>query len=244
MNTDTIAASDASTRLRKAFAAAAWFVALLWTVKALEFVTGFDLVRFGVYPRRLDTLDGVLWAPLIHGSWSHLITNTPPLLVLGTALLFGYPRAARVLLPGIYIGTGLAVWLFARSAFHIGASGLTFGVMFFVFTVGVIRWDRQAIALSMIVFFLYGGMIWGVLPGDPSISFETHFFGAAIGLTLAFVLRSLDPPKPRKRYSWEDEEVHGEDGVEEWSEVDSGRYTGQPEIPFDDSQPSPDRETR
>ena len=221
MNTDTIAPSDEPFRLRKAFITVILFVAVLWAIKAIEFVIGLNLVPFGVFPRHLDNLSGVLWAPLIHGSWSHLMTNTPPLLVLGTAVLFGYPRAARILLPAVYLGAGLAVWLFARSAYHIGASGLTFGIMFFVFTIGILRWDRQAIALSLIVFFLYGGMIWGVFPGDPSISFETHFFGAAIGLALAFLLRSLDPPKPRKRYSWEDENSEEEDEFEQWYDINS-----------------------
>ena len=106
----------------------------------------------------------------------------------------------------IYFGSGIGVWLFARETYHIGASGLTFGMMFFVFTIGAIRWDRRAIALSMIVFFLYGGMIWGILPHDPGISFESHFFGALIGITLAIALRNRDPAPPEKRYSWEDEE--------------------------------------
>jgi len=241
MNTDTIVPSNEPTRLRKAFATAMLFVALLWVIKAVEFFTGLNLVQFGVFPRHIDNLDGVLWAPLIHGSWSHLITNTPPLLVLGTAVLFGYPRAARILMPAVYLGAGLAVWLFARSAYHIGASGLTFGTMFFVFTIGILRWDRQAIALSMIVFFLYGGMIWGVFPGDPSISFETHFFGAAIGLALAFLLRSLDPPKPRKRYSWEDQDefADGVDDFEQWYDNNSNSRNNQTEQQARDLEKSP-----
>jgi membrane associated rhomboid family serine protease len=193
-------------RLRRAFTVVLAFVCLLWALKLVEALAGVSFARFGVFPQRLDGLGGVLWAPLIHGSWSHLFANTAPVLVLGTALLYGYPRSARIVLPAVYLGAGLAVWLFARPSFHIGASGLTFGVLLFVFTIGVLRWDRQAIALAMIVFFLYGSMIWGILPYDSSVSYETHLSGAVIGIVLAFALRWLDPPRPRPRYSWEDEE--------------------------------------
>jgi membrane associated rhomboid family serine protease len=136
----------------------------------------------------------------------HLFANTAPLLILGTALLYGFPKSARIVIPVVYFGTGLGVWLFARQSFHIGASGLTFGFMFFVFIAGVLRWDRRTIALSMIVFFLYGSMIWGVFPGKPDISFESHLVGAVIGVTLAVLLRNYDAYPPEKKYSWEEDE--------------------------------------
>ena len=128
-------------------------------------------------------------------------TPTP----LGSALLYGYPRSAPWVLGWLYVGSGLGVWLFARQAYHLGASGLAFGMMFFVFTIGALRWDRRAIALSMLVFFLYGGMVWGILPSEPDISYESHFFGALLGVVLAIAYRNNDPAPPRKRYSWEDE---------------------------------------
>jgi membrane associated rhomboid family serine protease len=143
---------------------------------------------------------------LIHGSVTHLFSNTLPIVILGTAILYGYPRSAKLVIPAVYFGTGIWVWLFGRSAWHIGASGLTFGMMFFVFTIGVLRWDTRSIALALVVFLLYGGMIWGIFPGDPSVSFESHLAGALIGITLAVLLRNHDPAPPRKRYSWEDEE--------------------------------------
>lgn len=192
--------------LRRAFAPVLVFVALLWLLKLVETVSGLSFVHLGVFPRRLDGLDGVLWAPLIHGSWLHLIANTTPLLVLATALRYGYPRSARIVLPVIYAGTGLAVWLFARPSFHIGASGLSFGMLLFVFTIGVLRWEPRAIALAMVVSFLYGSMIWGIFPHDPAVSFESHLSGALIGVVLAFALRWRDPAQPRRRYDWEDRE--------------------------------------
>ena len=198
-------------RLRIAFAVALSFALLLWVVKFAEYFGGLDFIQFGIYPRRADGLAGVLWAPFIHGSFAHLFANTAPIVVLGTMILYGYPRAAKVLLPAVYLGGGLAVWLFAREAYHIGASGIVFGMLFFVLTIGVLRWERRAIALSLVVFFLYGGMIWGILPEAPDISFESHLSGALIGIVLAILLRHLDPEPPRKQYSWENEEEEADD---------------------------------
>jgi membrane associated rhomboid family serine protease len=193
-------------RLRRAFILSASFAALLWLIKVLDVTLGLDLAQYGVYPRRPAALAGILWAPLIHGSMGHIFANTAPLVILGTAILYGYPRSARIVLPVIYVGSELGVWLFARDAYHIGASGLTFGMMFFVFTIGALRWDRRAIALSSLVFFLYGGMIWGIFPRDPGVSFETHFFGAVLGIALAVVFKNHDPAPPEKKYSWETED--------------------------------------
>jgi membrane associated rhomboid family serine protease len=207
----TDAAADAG-RLRRGFVAALAFAGVLWLIKLLELALHLDLTRYGVYPGTLRGLAGIVFAPLIHGSLGHLFANTLPVIILGTALLYGYPRSARLVIPVLYFGTGIGVWLFARSAWHIGASGLTVGVMFFVFTSGVLRWDTRSIALALVVFLLYGGMLWAVFPGDPSVSFESHLAGALLGVTLAVLLKNRDPPSPSKRYSWEDEEEQSEQG--------------------------------
>ncbi|UCB55276.1 MAG: rhomboid family intramembrane serine protease [Thiotrichales bacterium] len=201
--------------LKQSFLITASFTALLWLIKTAESLLGVSLIGYTIFPGEPGTLAGILWAPLIHGSFTHLFANTAPLLILGTVLLYGYPRSSRYVIPIVYFGTGLGVWLFARPAFHLGASGLTFGFMFFVFTVGVLRWDRRAIPISMIVFFLYGGMIWGVFPGKPDISYESHLFGAIIGVTLAVLLRHHDPLPPEKKYSWELEEESLDDADQE-----------------------------
>lgn len=198
-------------RLRIAFAVVLSFALLLWVVKLAEYLGGLDFTHFGIYPRLAGGLAGVLFAPFIHASFAHLFANTAPIIVIGTMLLYAYPRAAKVLLPVVYLGGGVAVWLFARQAYHIGASGVAFGMLFFVLTVGVLRWERRAIALALVVFFLYGGMIWGVLPEAPEISFESHLSGALIGIVLAFLLRHRDPEPPREQYSWEREEAETED---------------------------------
>ena len=192
--------------LKRSLIIAIGFVAVIWAIKIVEVICGFDFRSYGVLPGDVAGLVGIATAPLIHGSWSHLASNSPPLIVLTTSLLYGYPRAAKIAIPAILIGAGLGVWLFARATYHIGASGLTFGMMFFIFTIGALRWDRRAIALSMLVFFLYGSMIWGIFPRDPRISFEMHFFGALSGVCLAFALKRLDPAPPIQRYSWEGED--------------------------------------
>ncbi len=191
--------------LRQSFVLIGSVVALMWLIFLADALFGLDLYRFGVYPRRWDGLIGVLCAPFIHGSFRHIFSNTLPMVVLGTAMLYGYPRASRLAVPLIYLASGIGVWLLARPSYHIGASGLTFGFMFFVFAVGALRWDPRAIALSCLVFFLYGGMVWGVFPGESGVSFESHLFGAAAGVVCAVLFRRLDKPMPRRRYDWEAE---------------------------------------
>ncbi|MDH3629667.1 MAG: rhomboid family intramembrane serine protease [Gammaproteobacteria bacterium] len=198
-------------RFRIAFIVAFSFALLLWVFHFVGYISEYDFSQFGIYPRRVVGLVGVLGAPFIHASVSHLFANTPPIIVIGTMLLYGYPQASKVFLPVVYLGSGVAVWLFAREAYHIGASGLAFGMLFFVFTIGVLRWERRTIAISLLVFFLYGGMISGVIPGAQEISFESHLSGALIGILLAFLLRHRDPESPRKQYNWEHEETESDD---------------------------------
>jgi membrane associated rhomboid family serine protease len=186
------------------------FIALLCVIELLERSMGLRLYRFGVFPGELQGLPGILFAPLIHGSWSHLAANSSALLILGTTLLYGYPRTAIPVIVLVYIGSGIGVWLFARDSFHFGASGLTHGLMFFVFTAGILRRDRLSIALAMIVFLLYGSMVWSIFPQQQGISYESHFFGAVSGILAAFIFRNRDPSPPEKKYDWEDEEPETE----------------------------------
>lgn len=179
----------------------ALFTSMLWVLLALGPALPFEPVaRLGLYPRELAHLHGVLTAPLVHGSIYHLAANTPPLFVLGTAMLYSVPRASRIALPLIWIASGIGVWLFGRASFHVGISGLTHGMMFFLLLIGLLRRDRTSIALAMIVSFLYGGMVWGVLPQGGGISFEYHLAGALAGLACAWWLCSADPLGGRRLY--------------------------------------------
>jgi membrane associated rhomboid family serine protease len=195
-----------TTRLKQSLFITSAFVALLWGIELLDRSLDLQLYRFGVFPQAAGGLPGILFAPLIHGSWYHVISNSFALLILGTALLYGYPRAARPVLALVYIGSGIGVWLFARDSYHFGASGLTHGMMFFIFTTGILRRDKLSVALSLIVFLLYGNMIWSIFPQEPDISYESHFFGAVTGTLAAFLFRDRDPTPPKKRYDWEGEE--------------------------------------
>lgn len=181
------------------------FVALVWLIQLLNSGLGLELGHFGVRPRELAGLPGILLAPLLHGGFPHLVANSLPLLVLGTGMLYLYPGAALKVIPAVYLGPGIAVWLFAKAGTsHAGASGLVYGLFSYIFISGLIRRDQRAIAASLLVCFLYGALVWGVLPIQPGVSWETHLAAALIGLALAIALRHLDIA-PRKRYSWEDE---------------------------------------
>jgi membrane associated rhomboid family serine protease len=151
-----------------------------------------------------------LTAPFVHASFAHLMSNTLPTGLLAALALYAYPRATRLALPFIWIVSGVGVWLWARASIHVGISGISHGMMFFLFFMGLLRRDRLGVAISLAVFFLYGGMVMTVLPRDPQVSFEYHLFGALAGLIAAFVWHNRDPQAPRKRYSWEIEEEEAE----------------------------------
>ena len=181
------------------------FVGVIWLIFLLNWALGQDPETFGIRPRQWVGLPGIVFAPLVHDGFAHIIANSPPLLVLGTAMLFLYPNSALRVLPAVYFGTGVVVWLFGRDSVHFGASGLVYGLVSHVFVAGLLRRDRRAIAASLVVCFMYGSLVWGVLPTPFGVSWETHLSAALIGLTLAIALRRLDIP-PRKRYVWEGEE--------------------------------------
>jgi membrane associated rhomboid family serine protease len=191
---------------RRAVRIALGFVAALWIIQYLNWGLELELARFGVRPREWAGLSGVFLAPLLHGGFAHLLANTLPLVVLGTVMLHVYPNAARAVLPAVYLGPGIAVWLFAGGggSVHVGASGLVYGLVSYIFVAGVIRRDRRAIAASLLVAFMYGALAWGVLPIQPGVSWETHLAAALIGVAMALALRHQDIP-PHVRYDWEGE---------------------------------------
>jgi membrane associated rhomboid family serine protease len=202
------------------------FVALLWLIQLFNWTLDLELQRFGVRPREWQGLVGILLAPLLHADFMHLIANSLPLLVLGTVMLHLYPGAASRVLIAVYLGPGIAVWLFAKGGIHIGASGMAYGLVSYILVAGLIRRDRRAIAASLLVCFMYGALVWGVLPIQPGVSWETHLSGALIGIALAFIFRHLDIP-PRRRYSWE-----GEGGDEEEPPMSDAT----PELPASDNE--------
>ena len=178
------------------------FVVVIWLIQLANWGLDVGPEQFGIRPRKLAGLHGILFAPLLHGDFGHLLANSVPLVVLGTVMLTLYPNSAIRVLPVVYLAPGLAVWLFARGGVHLGASGLVYGLVSYILVAGLIRRDRRAIAASLLVCFMYGAMVWGVLPIQHRVSWETHLAAALIGVLLAVLLRHLDVPPPI-RYTWE-----------------------------------------
>jgi membrane associated rhomboid family serine protease len=185
----------------------------IWLVWLGAWLLGWDMDDLGIRPRDVHGLIGILTAPFVHASFAHLMSNTLPTGLLAALALYAYPRATRLALPFIWIASGLGVWLWARTSIHVGISGISHGLMFFLFLMGLLRRDRLGIAIAMGVFFLYGGMVLTVLPRDPQVSFEYHFFGALAGTIAAIAWRKRDPEPARKRYSWEIEEDEADQSV-------------------------------
>ncbi|HAF30349.1 MAG TPA: rhomboid family intramembrane serine protease [Bacteroidales bacterium] len=180
------------------------FILILWIIKISEILLHLDFSFLGIFPLKTKGLMGILTAPLIHSDINHLLANSVPLLILGTGLFYFYNKIAfKVFILSCLIAN-IWIWLGARQAYHIGASGIVYSIASFLFVSGVIRKNVKLMAISLLVVFLYGSMIWGVLPLQPQISWESHLMGAIAGIVLAFYYRDRGPG--RKIYSWEFEE--------------------------------------
>lgn len=164
-------------------------VLLIWAVHFWQTMDGFDPGAFGVMSRRLWGLRGIVTAPLVHGSWKHLISNTVPLFVLTFITLYFYRKVAMRAFWLIYFLTGAAVWLFARPVSHIGASGVIYGLVAFMFWNGIFRQSLRSIVLAGIVMLLYSGMFLGILPEQEGISWESHLIGSLAGIFAAFLFK-------------------------------------------------------
>lgn len=177
-------------------------VLLLWIIYWVEIRFHVNLTYLGVQPQSLMGLRGIFFSPFIHGSIDHLYSNSIPLLVLLMALLYFYkPIALKVILWGALF-TGLLTWLIAdKGSVHIGASGIVYLVSSFLFFKGIWSKHYRLIALSLIVVFLYGSLIWGVLPGEEGISWEGHLSGFLSGIVLAFIYKKS--AIPITSYAWE-----------------------------------------
>jgi membrane associated rhomboid family serine protease len=192
-------------RLLRAFNYSLGAVLLLLAVFTLQ--PGLDLGLLSVSPRDPGAWLGLLTAPLLHGSPAHLLANASAILILGTLCLSVYPRATALGLPLMWLGSGAGAWVLGEAgSHHLGASGVTHGLMFMLAILGLLRRDRASIAAGMIGFLFYGGMLMTVLPHEPGVSWQSHLGGALGGLLAGVLLRGRDPLPPRQRYSWEIEE--------------------------------------
>lgn len=182
------------------------FVGVLWAVFIIDAAFGLRLGRFGLRPGSLAGLVGVFTAPLLHASFQHILSNTLPMFISMTATLYLYPNSALRVIPAVWLGSGLLAWFIGRPSLHLGASGLIYGLLAYVFVGGVLRRDLRSISVSLMVAFLYGSMIWGVLPTRPNMSWEMHLTGAVMGVLMAFVYTKWDRV-PLVRYDWEDDDT-------------------------------------
>jgi membrane associated rhomboid family serine protease len=196
-------------------------VGLFWLVKVVEDIYDLDLAEYGILPLHAEGLKGIILSPFIHGSYDHLLSNSLPFLILGFALFYFYRNLAYRILFLIYLLSGICVWFGGRESYHIGASGIVYGLASFLFFSGVLRKDASLLTIGIIVIFLYGSMFWGMFPFKPDISWESHLWGALSGLILALYYRHQGPA--RHKASWEDmpEEEEEEEEEDEPEEMES-----------------------
>lgn len=181
-------------------------VALIWIVKAFELVSGVELRLLGVYPRSLHGLIGIITSPLVHSDIDHAFSNSVPMAVMGFLLYMSYRRVAVPTFIIVWLIEGALLWMIGRSgSYHIGASGLVYGLAFFLFFSGIFRLDMRSLALAMLVAFAYGSLVWGIFPviTPPDMSWEAHLAGAIAGLYCAWIFRQVDRAPD---VSWEEED--------------------------------------
>jgi membrane associated rhomboid family serine protease len=191
------------------------FVLVLWLIKGTEELLHTSFAHYGLWPLKPLGLIGIVTCPFLHADWAHLFANSIPLLVLGGLLFYFYRSTSWQIILLIWLVTGLWVWVFSRTdGVHIGASGLVYGIASFLFFSGIIRRDPTTMVITLLVTFLYGGMIWGIFPEffpKERISWESHLMGLLCGLVLAWFYRDAGPP--RRTYKWEEEDE--EDGPDD-----------------------------
>lgn len=190
----------------------ALFLLLLWVVKIVEEYWKINFTTFGVFPLSLKGLPGIFLSPLIHADFSHLISNSLPVFFLLVGLFYFYKEIAWIVFSFLYILPGIWVWLSARPAYHIGASGLVYGLVSFLFFSGLVRWNKNLMALTLLITFLYGSLVWGIFPElfpGKDISFESHFWGGVAGFIIAIYYRKRGPQK--EEHHWEEDEESDDD---------------------------------
>jgi membrane associated rhomboid family serine protease len=204
-------------RLSQSILFSIFAITILWCIKSAEILFGLNLSFMGLVPLDAAGVLGIVTAPLVHGSLEHIFNNTFAILILASVLYYGYPKSWWKVLTLVWILSGVGVWLFARQASHIGASGVTHGLFFFLFVASVFRRDKSSVAIMMIAFLLYGGMTMTIFPREEGISFEYHFFGALAGVIAALIWRDSDPKPVEKRYEWENNNAQDDIDIgDEW----------------------------
>ncbi|MDR2058342.1 MAG: rhomboid family intramembrane serine protease [Dysgonamonadaceae bacterium] len=187
----------------------ALFVLTIGLIWLLEKGMEADWYQWGVFPRSINGLRGILTQPLIHSDIRHLFSNSVPLLVLGWCLFYFYKELSFAVFPCLWILSGSFTWLLGRDSWHIGASGLIYALSFFLFFSGIFRKYIPLLSVSLLVAFLYGSAVWNMFPVaelvDPSISWEGHLSGGISGLICAALFKNYGPQKPEEEEEEEEE---------------------------------------
>ncbi|AIZ40292.1 rhomboid family intramembrane serine protease [Cellulophaga baltica] len=186
-----------------------FFVLAIWVVFLVEIRLGINFNKFGVYPRTLSGLRGIVFSPFIHGSAQHLYNNTVPLAVLTASLFYFYRKNAFYVLAYGILLSGIFTWLIGRESYHIGASGLIYVLASFIFFKGIFTKYYRLVALSLMVVFVYGSMLWYIFPIQDDISWEGHLSGFLVGFFFAYYLKT--PIPELKKYDWERDDYKEEE---------------------------------
>jgi membrane associated rhomboid family serine protease len=200
-------------RARLALLPAIVFVVPVWLVFIVDYAGLFawDMSRLGILSGSVEGLVGVIFSPFIHSSFSHLLSNTLPLLILIWFLFYFYSKIAFGAFACLWLSNGFLTWMIGRGSYHVGASGLVFALFFFLFFSGIFRRHIPLVAVSLIVAFIYGSTVWSMFPFaemiDISISWEGHLSGAISGLIFALVFRKQGPQKPEAAWEEEDDDL-------------------------------------
>ncbi|MBL4592904.1 MAG: rhomboid family intramembrane serine protease [Flavobacteriales bacterium] len=214
-----------------------FFILIIGLVHLVQHVFEVKFTNYGIYPRDAKGLIGIITSPLVHGSFSHLFNNSIPILILGSALFYFYKEIAFKVSVWVYLMVGIWTWIYAREAYHIGASGLLYGLFSFLLISGFIRRNAQLISLSFAVIFLYGSLVWGVFPIDVKISFEGHLWGFVAGIVLAIYYRKQGPQKTEHKWEEEDDlddtNPYWKEGIEIKSTEQEVNYIYKPNEPKD-----------
>lgn len=199
------------------------FVLIIGLIHLIQFVFSLDFYWLGIYPQRFSAIGGVIFSVFVHGNFNHLFNNAIPLLILGSALFYFYKPIALKVVVWIVLMGGFWTWIMARESYHIGASGLIYGLFSFLLLSGFIRLNKQLISLSFFVVIVYGSMVWGIFPVKLNISYEAHFWGFVSGIVLAIFYRKQGLQK--EIFVWDEDDESDEKENEYWkSGYDSDDY--------------------
>lgn len=222
--------SDSNPTIFSSLLAALGVVILPIAVFCIEQITGESFAKYGLLPRDMTGLRGIIFMPFLHADWSHLFSNVTALFILTALGVYTFKRLFWGVLAFVWLAAGTWTWIFARPDYHIGASGLVYGLATFCLLSGFLNKNRSLQGLTLLTLFLYGSFLWGVFPWEYTrdISWEGHLSGGIAGIIMAFVFRTDMPQAPK--YSWDLEpEIESEED-QYWKLPEPSE---QPETPTD-----------